>query len=115
MRVEANHTPHKFAWFSGDPGNYQALLGGKAIQHALYFGNHVEIHADGMLLVISTPMRYHAAGEQPPDKHQLLLDIRRSHVDILHGADVGRSVLLPGRGGGWHAGLPHCQRKTVRA
>jgi formamidopyrimidine-DNA glycosylase len=73
VRVEANHTPHKFAWFSGDPGNYQALLGGKAIQQALYFGNHVEIHADGMLLVISTPMRYHAVGEQPPEKHQLLL------------------------------------------
>jgi formamidopyrimidine-DNA glycosylase len=72
-RVEANHTPHKFAWFSGDPADYQALLAGKTIQHALYFGNHVEIHADDMLLVISTPMHYHAAGEQPPEKHQLLL------------------------------------------
>jgi formamidopyrimidine-DNA glycosylase len=72
-RVEANRTPHKFAWFSGDPANYQSLLAGKTIQHALYFGNHIEIHADGMLLVINTPMRYHAAGELPPEKHQLLL------------------------------------------
>lgn len=30
--VEANHTPHKFAWFSGDPAGYQAVLGGKTIQ-----------------------------------------------------------------------------------
>jgi formamidopyrimidine-DNA glycosylase len=73
-RVEANHTPHRFAWFSGDPAGYQALLAGKSIQQALYFGNHVEVHADGMLLVISTPMRYHPAGEQPPEKHQLLLE-----------------------------------------
>jgi formamidopyrimidine-DNA glycosylase len=71
--VEANHTPHKFAWFSGDPANYQALLGGKTIQHALYFGNHIEIHAGDMLLVINTPMRYHPVGELPPEKHQLLL------------------------------------------
>ena len=73
QHVEANHTPHKFAWFSGDPAGYQALLVGKSIQEAVYFGNHVEIHVDGMLLVITTPMRYHAAGEQPPEKHQLLL------------------------------------------
>ncbi len=72
--VEANHTPHKFAWFSGDPAKYPSLLGGKTIQHALYFGNHVEVHADDMLLVINMPMRYHPAGEQPPEKHQLLLN-----------------------------------------
>jgi formamidopyrimidine-DNA glycosylase len=73
QRVEANHTPHKFAWFSGDPAGYQALLVGKTIQGAAYYGNHVEMHVDGMLLVISTSMHYHAVGEQIPEKHQLLL------------------------------------------
>jgi formamidopyrimidine-DNA glycosylase len=73
QHVEANHTPHKFAWFSGDPAGYQVLLAGKSLQQAVYFGNHVEMHANDMLLVINTPMRYHAVGEQPPEKHQLLL------------------------------------------
>jgi formamidopyrimidine-DNA glycosylase len=73
QHVEVNHTPHKFAWFSGDPAGYQVLLAGKSIQQAVYFGNHIEMHVDGMLLVINTPMRYHAVGEQPPEKHQLLL------------------------------------------
>lgn len=70
----ANHTPHKFAWFSGDPAAYGEMLPGKTIRRAAACGNHVEIYADDMLLVINTPMRYHAPGEAPPKKHQLLLD-----------------------------------------
>jgi formamidopyrimidine-DNA glycosylase len=71
--IEANHYPHKFAWFSGDPAAYQGLLTGKTIRNAVPFGNHIEMHVDGLLLVISTPMRYHAVGEALPEKHQLLL------------------------------------------
>jgi formamidopyrimidine-DNA glycosylase len=37
------------------------------------FGGHLEIRADDLLIVISTPIRYHAQNERLPNKHQLLV------------------------------------------
>ena len=74
LNATANQSPHKFAWYTGDPANYRHLLAGKTIRNAAAYGNHIEIHADDMTLVISTPMKYHAEGEKPPKKHQLLLE-----------------------------------------
>ncbi len=73
-RAVANASPHKFAWYSGDPGNYQFVLPGMGIQGASAFGNHIEILAGDKTLVISTPIKFHAAGETPPTKHQLYLE-----------------------------------------
>jgi formamidopyrimidine-DNA glycosylase len=69
----ANQSPHKFAWYTGDPLEYNRRLAGKRIHHAAAFGGHVEIKADDMILVISTPIRYHPKGEILPARHQLLL------------------------------------------
>ncbi len=74
LTATANQSPHKFAWYSGDPATYRHLLAGKTIRAAAAYGNHVEIYADDMTLIISTPMRYHAADEKAPKKHQLLLE-----------------------------------------
>lgn len=74
QHVVANHSPHKFAWFNGDPAAYPGLLGGRTIQHALPFGNHIEIHVDDLLLVISMPMHYYTEKEPRPARHQLLLE-----------------------------------------
>ncbi len=74
LTATANQSPHKFAWYSGDPATYRHLLAGKTIRAAAAYGNHVEIYADDMTLVISTPMKYHAVGEKVPPKHQLLLE-----------------------------------------
>jgi formamidopyrimidine-DNA glycosylase len=71
----ANQSPHKFAWYTGDPARYNGLLSGKTIRNAEAFGNHIEIKADDMVLVISTPIRYHVTVEKPPKKHQLLLEL----------------------------------------
>lgn len=73
-RAVANASPHKFAWYTGDPAQYQGLLADRTIRDATAYGNHVEIHADDLLLVISTPCKYHAPGERPPQKHQLYLE-----------------------------------------
>jgi formamidopyrimidine-DNA glycosylase len=72
-QVTANQSPHKFAWYSGDPAGYHERLAGKVIRGAEAFGGHLEIRADDMLLVISTPIRYHARNEKSPQKHQLLV------------------------------------------
>lgn len=70
----ANHTPHSFAWYTGDPARYGDLLRGKRILSAEAFGGHIEIRLDDMMLLIGTPLRYHAKGEKLPAKHQLLLE-----------------------------------------
>ena len=77
--VSANAHPHAFAWFSGDPNSYHAKLTGKIITGAnpgtgYTCGGNTEIVCGDMLLVLSTPIRYHAPGEKLPAKHQLLVE-----------------------------------------
>lgn len=72
--AQANQSPHKFAWYTGDPAEYNDKLTGLTIRSAAAFGNHVEIKADDRLLVISANLRYHTEGEARPKKHQLLVE-----------------------------------------
>jgi len=69
----ANASPHKFAWYSGDPAEYNDRLAGKVIRGAAPLAGLVEVHADDRILALSTALRYLPAGEKPPKKHQLLL------------------------------------------
>lgn len=74
----ANTSPHKFAWFSGDPAAYNEKLAGRKITASrpgtgYTCGGNTEISCEDALLVISTPIRYHAPGEKLPAKHQLCL------------------------------------------
>jgi formamidopyrimidine-DNA glycosylase len=76
-KAVANTHPHGFAMYSGDPAAYNAKLCGKRITAAATgtgeCGDRVEILCEDMLLVISTPIKYHAAGAALPKSHQLLL------------------------------------------
>lgn len=79
MNVTANAFPHSFAWFSGNPDEYQSKLTGKKITGAnpgtgYTCGGNTEIFCEDMLLVMSTPIKYHAAGDKLPVKHQLLIE-----------------------------------------
>jgi formamidopyrimidine-DNA glycosylase len=69
----ANQSPHKFAWFTGDPTTYHDRLVGKVIQSSSAHGGMVEVHADDVVLALSTALRYYEEGERLPKKHQLLL------------------------------------------
>jgi formamidopyrimidine-DNA glycosylase len=69
----ANQSPHKFAWYTGDPVDYDKRLAGKTIGKATAYGGNVEIRVDDMILLISAGMRYHAEGEKLPKKNQLLV------------------------------------------
>jgi formamidopyrimidine-DNA glycosylase len=70
----ANASPHKFAWYTGDPAEYNARLQGKVIGSGAGAGGSIEFGAGDMVLSISAPIRYHAAGEKRPQKHQLLIE-----------------------------------------
>ena len=74
LRATANQSPHKFAWYTGDPATYNGRLAGKKVNAAAGRGGHVEIRAGDMLLVLSAPLHYHLRGEKLPAKHQLLLE-----------------------------------------
>ncbi|MGE5221459.1 MAG: endonuclease VIII, partial [Omnitrophica WOR_2 bacterium] len=74
VKATANQSPHKFAWYTGDPAEYNSRLAGKTIGGARAYAGIVEIKAGDMVLAISTAMKYHARGEKLPKKHQLLLE-----------------------------------------
>ena len=75
-RAIACHTPHKFAFYEGDPADYPGLLEGKTAGGSASFGGHALMIAGDMRLDFSDGVnaRFFAPGEERPKKHQLLLD-----------------------------------------
>jgi len=70
----ANASPHKFAWYTGDPATYNERLAGKVIGSTQGVGGCIEFIAGDMTLSISAPIHYHPKGEKRPKKHQLLIE-----------------------------------------
>ena len=73
-RAVANASPHQFAWYTGDPAEYNDRLAGKVMGRGAGVAGHIEFEAGDMVLAISAPIRYHIEGEKRPMKHQLLLE-----------------------------------------
>lgn len=80
--VIVNHSPHKFAWFAGDPQNYESLLGGKVIEKAVAFNSMVEIQLERARIMLheGIVLRYYGMNEKLPAKHQLLIEFEDSSV-----------------------------------
>lgn len=74
--VIAAASPHKFAWYFGDPQNYNRLLTGQTIGKAAACGGMVEIKCDTALMVFGdgVGIRFHTQNETRPQKHQLLVE-----------------------------------------
>ncbi len=79
-RVAAAQSPHKFAWYFGDPAGYAGLLAGKTVGPAASLGGMVEIQVEDVVLLFSdgVNLRFHRAAEERPLKHQLLLEFEDS-------------------------------------
>ena len=41
-KVEAAHTPHKWAWYHGDPSNYPDRLEGRTIDDSTFWGGLID-------------------------------------------------------------------------
>lgn len=78
--VTANKSPHKFAWFTGDPQSYHSLLTEKSILSAAAYGGMVEIQAEDIRLIFcdGTNIRYYFPGEELPQKHQMHVEFEDS-------------------------------------
>jgi formamidopyrimidine-DNA glycosylase len=76
QKVTAAQSPHKFAWYSGDPAGYAGLLVGKRLASAVARGGMVEVEAGDAVLLFSdgVNLRWHASPAEQPPKHQLLLE-----------------------------------------
>ncbi|WP_040198214.1 DNA-formamidopyrimidine glycosylase family protein [Candidatus Soleaferrea massiliensis] len=74
--VQANASPHGFAFYFGDPQDYARRLCGRTIESAHSYGGLVELSASEMRLLMGdgTNIRYLAPGEKLPQKHQLLVE-----------------------------------------
>jgi formamidopyrimidine-DNA glycosylase len=69
-------SPHKFAFFTGDPYDYAKLLKGRVVMSVKGHGMFVDINCDKHVNISigeGTNMRYYSPVDQRPDKHQLLI------------------------------------------
>ena len=73
--VTVLQSPHKFAWFLGEPHEYPKRLRGKKITGAEYHGGMVQIRLGETSLVFhdGPNLRYATEPSSLPNKHQLLL------------------------------------------
>ncbi|HNW95820.1 MAG TPA: zinc finger domain-containing protein [Anaerolineaceae bacterium] len=71
----AAHSPHKFAWYYGDPAEYPAKLNGGRVLSARGLGMFVEIALSTSTLLFNdgVNLRLHPQAGPIPVKHQLLL------------------------------------------
>ena len=75
-RVIANASPHKFAFYQGDPAGYHALLIGQVIGSSIGMGAMIEISAGNCQVVLGDGAnpRYYDDSSKISAKHQLLLE-----------------------------------------
>lgn len=78
--VTVVHTPHKLAWYYGEPSTYYELLINRTIGKASPFGSMVEIEAEktNILFGEGVNVRFHNRSKPRPVKHQLLLEFEDS-------------------------------------
>ncbi|MCL2085223.1 MAG: endonuclease VIII, partial [Oscillospiraceae bacterium] len=95
--VIAAKSPHKFAWYYGEPSEYDALLRGRAVESAAAYGGRINIEAEGVTLHFcdGVNLRYFDAGETLPVKHQLLVSFDDGSALVTTVAMYGGMMAFP--------------------
>ncbi len=75
-RVTTLASPHKFAFFHGDPESYEGLLKGKTVGVASPIGGQLKLQIEDFIFLFGdgVDLRYLAAGVKRPLKHQLMME-----------------------------------------
>ena len=75
VQAKANFSPHKFAWYIGDPQEYGEKLVGKTFNGCKAQSGMIEMHFGDMRVVLGDGAipRYYSQNEKHPAKHQLQL------------------------------------------
>ncbi len=76
MNITAAFSPHKFAWYYGDPQKYHDIMADKVVGSAAGVGSMVEIMVEDYVILFGegVAIRYHEENEKRPQKHQLLIE-----------------------------------------
>lgn len=76
-RVEAAHTKHSFAWYTGEPAFYAETMEGKRLGEAAGWGSYVEIAVGDYRFAVGdgTNLRYYAPGEKLPPRYQTRIEL----------------------------------------
>lgn len=90
--------PHKFCWFAGEPGDYDAALKGAMVQSAEGFGIFVEMSFDnGKRLCFNDGVNVRLAGkDQVPKDYQLLMEFEDAAALVFTVAMYGSIILHDG-------------------
>jgi len=102
--VTAVHTPHKLAWYYGEPSTYFDLLTGKTIGKASPFGSMVEMKVENANILFGegVNIRFHYKGETRP-AYSLINPSRtlpeKDYILITGGLLSGFTAGLIGLGG----------------
>ncbi|KZX15581.1 formamidopyrimidine-DNA glycosylase [Methanobrevibacter cuticularis] len=80
VQVIAENSPHKFAFYYGDPKQYNDLLKGKTITESNAYGGQLEIIAEDTKIVLSDGaiIRYLSKDNEIPEKNQLIIKFEDS-------------------------------------
>jgi len=80
--VVANSSPHKFAFYHGDPAYYKTLLSGQVIGESVGIGAMIEIFAGDCRIVFGDGVNLHYYNDsvKAPSKHQLLLELNDGSI-----------------------------------
>lgn len=76
VKVKANKTQHKFAWYFQNPSDYPNILEGKIIKSVTFYGGTIDIDLDDVNIILAegVNIKYFTSDIKKPDKHQLLLE-----------------------------------------
>ncbi len=70
--AETEHTKHGFAWYEGDPKEYDGKISGKVVGNSHGIGSMVEMELEEYHFVVGdgVNVRYFPEGEKLPDRYQ---------------------------------------------
>lgn len=103
MEVQAAHTPHSFAWYTGDPAAYAGIMEGKVIGQATGIGSMIEVELLGdekpedkysFVVGDGANLRYFAADAKLPERYQTGITLEDGSKLICTVAMYGAMFLI---------------------
>lgn len=84
LKVEADHSPHKFTFYQGDPAAYPLLLEGLEVSGARPVGGMVELLLGDMRMTFGDGVNFRLlpAGAKLPVKYQLRIEFS-DHTSLV--------------------------------
>lgn len=102
IEVKAAHTPHSFAWYTGEPSVYSRVMEGRKIGNATGIGSMIEIEleseTDGesysFVAGDGANIRYFAPGAKLPERYQTGITLEDESTLICTVAMYGAMFLI---------------------